>query len=111
MYMDVRARNAWPEEPNVSHSEATRDGDDEHYDTVGPFLFVRPIMRQKMKHQQPMAQMWGIPKGLPVCVTEFTTYWPCIQAELIDLGKQFLQQQGEPLAACHRGGWHYLCQK
>lgn len=109
--MDIRARNAWPEEVNVSRSEETRDGDDEHYDAVGPCLLARPIMRQKMKHQQPMAQVGGIPKRLPVCVTELTTYWPCIQAGLVDLGKQFQQQQGEPLAACHRGGWCYLHQK
>lgn len=63
--MDIRARKTWPEEPNVSHSKATWDGDD---DTVGPCLLARPIMCQKMKHQQPMAQLWGIPKGLPVCV-------------------------------------------
>ena len=38
------------------------------------------------------------PQGAP-SVTEFTTYCPYTQVELVDLGKQFQQKQGEPLAA------------
>ena len=38
-------------------------------------------------------------------VTEIMTYQPHTQAELIDLGKQFQQKQGEPLAAWLLGLW------
>lgn len=51
----------------------------------------------KLKHEQPRApgrQLQGAPN-----VTEFTTYQPYTEAELVDLGKQFLQRLGELLAA------------
>ena len=43
------------------------DGDEEHYETAGPCLAVRPVVQQKEKHEQPVTQ--GAPS-----VTEFTTY-------------------------------------
>ena len=84
-----------------------RDGDDD------VSLLVSKT-RHVSEDETPAAYGPGVghPQGAPsVCVTEFTTYRPCIQAELVDLGKQFLQQQGEHLAACHRGGWYYLHQR
>ena len=60
-------------------------------------MLTRPYLQQKVKHEQPMAQREH-PQGAP-SVTEFTTYCPYTQVELVDLGKQFQQKQGEPLAA------------
>ena len=46
-----------PEEPSISYSEAVSDGDDddEYYETADPCLRLRPIVQQKVKHEQPMA--------------------------------------------------------
>ena len=65
-----------PEEPSISNSEAvgdggdehyeTKDGDDGHYETVGPCLAVRPIVQQKVKHEQPVAQRGASSRG-PQC--------------------------------------------
>ena len=74
-----------------------RDEDGEHCETTGPCLAAMPIVQQKVKHEQPMAQA-GHPQGAPN-VTEFTMYRPYTQLELVDLGKWFWQRQGEPLAA------------
>ena len=65
-----------PEETSISGSEAVSDCDDEHYETAGPQLAVRPVVQQKVRHKQPMAQ-GGHPPGAP-SVTEFTTYQPYI---------------------------------
>ena len=46
----------------------------------------------------------GHPQGGP-SVTEFTTYRPSTQLELIELSKQFWAKQGEPLAACFLCLW------
>ena len=56
------------EELSISDS----DGDAEHYETVGLHLAVRPVVHQKLKHEQPMAQE-GHPRGAP-SVTESTIY-------------------------------------
>ena len=76
------------DEPSTSDSEVIRDGDDEQYGTVGPCLLARPIVQQKVKHEQSVAQR-GHPQGSP-SVTEYTTYRPYTQAELVNWGKQFL---------------------
>ena len=76
------------DEPSTSDSEVIRDGDDEQYETAGPCLLARPIVQQKVKHEQPVAQR-GHPQGSP-SVTEYMTYQPYTQAELVNLGKQFL---------------------
>ena len=73
-----------------------RDEDEEHCETTGPRLAAMPIVQQKVKREQPMAQA-GHPQGAPN-VTEFMIYQPYIQAELVNLCRQFQQKQGEPLA-------------
>ena len=35
-----------PEEPSISDSKAVSDSDDEHYETVGPYLAARYIVQQ-----------------------------------------------------------------
>lgn len=65
---EEREQRIWtlePEKHGLRNPMSPRDGDD---DTMGPCLLARPVMCQKMKHQQPVAQVWGIPKGLPVCL-------------------------------------------
>ena len=103
-YIGVRARTPRPWEPSVSDREEVSDCDDERYETEGPHLSVRPIVQQKVSHEQPMAQGQGHPQGAP-SVTEFTTYQPYTQAELFGLGKQFWQKQGETcqLGFCDSG--------
>ena len=49
-----------------------RDEDGEHCETTGPCLAAMPIVQQKVKHEQPMAQA-GHPQGAPN-VTEFIAY-------------------------------------
>ena len=66
-----------PEEPSTSDSEALSDCDDECYEIAGPCLAIRPVLQQKVKHKQPVAQGRGVgggghPQGGPG-VTEFTT--------------------------------------
>ena len=92
-----------PKEPSISDCEVVSDGDDERYDTVGPCLAARAVIQQKVKREQPMVQ-GGHPQGAPI-VTEFMTYRPYTQAELVDLGKQFWRKQGEPwqLGFCDSG--------
>lgn len=85
-----------PEEASMSDSKAASDGDEEHYETIGPRLVERPMVQQKVRHEQPMAQD-GHPQGAPD-VTKFTIYQPYTQAELVDLSTQFQQKQGESLA-------------
>ena len=76
------------DEPSTSDSEVIRHDDNQQYGTVGPCLLARPVVQQKLKHEQPVAQK-GHPQGSP-SVTEYTTYQPYTQAELVNLGKQFL---------------------
>ena len=45
-----------PEEPSISDSEVVSDGNNERYETMGPHLAVRPLVQQKVKHEQPRAQ-------------------------------------------------------
>ena len=45
-----------PEEPSISDGKTESDSDDEHYNTVGPYLTARSIVQQKVKHEQPLAQ-------------------------------------------------------
>ena len=50
-----------PGEPSISDSEAVSDGDDEHYEnkddggehyeTAGPCLAERPVVKWKVKHE------------------------------------------------------------
>ena len=54
-------------------------------------------MQQKVKHEQPMVR-GARPQGAPD-VTEFTTYRPSTQAQLIGLGRPFRQRRGALLAA------------
>ena len=49
-----------------------RDEDEEHCETTGPRLAAMPIVQQKVKHEQPMAQA-GHPQGAPNG-TEFIAY-------------------------------------
>ena len=67
------------EEPSISDCEVVSDGDDEHYDTVGPRVAARAMVQQKVKCEQPMAQ-GGHPQGAPNA-TEFTTYQPYTQED------------------------------
>ncbi|XP_010852569.1 PREDICTED: zona pellucida sperm-binding protein 3 receptor-like [Bison bison bison] len=67
------------EEPSISDCEVVSDGDDEHYDTVGPRVAARAMVQQKVKREQPMAQ-GGHPQGAPNA-TEFTTYQPYTQED------------------------------
>ena len=85
------------EEPSISDCEVVSDGDDERYDTVGPLLAARAVIQQKVKREQPMAQ-GGHPQAAP-SATEFTTYRPYTQEELVNSGKKFQQMHREPLAA------------
>ena len=64
------------------------DGDDERYETACCRLAARPVVQQKVKHEQSMAQRGGDPRGAP-SVTEFSMYLPYPQAELVNLGKKF----------------------
>ena len=84
---------------NTASLIASSDSDDEHYETVSPYLAGSPIVQQKVKYEQPVAQVrWGHPQGAPD-VTEFMTYQPYTQTELVDLGKWFREMQGKTLAA------------
>ena len=65
------------EKPSISEAES--DGDDESYKTAGPCLAVRPVVQQKVKHDQPMAYE-DHPQGA-LNVTEFMSYGPYIPAE------------------------------
>ena len=47
MYIGIRARTPWLEEPSCSDSEMVSDGDDECYETAGSHLLVRLIVQQK----------------------------------------------------------------
>ena len=75
-----------------------KDSNDEHCETAGPHLAVKPIVQQEVKDQQPKTVGWGILKGSPVWLgprhIDHIT-----QVKLINSGKQFWQKQGEPLAA------------
>ena len=62
-----------------SISEAESDGDDESYETAGLCLAVRPVVQQKVKHEQPMAY-GDHPQGA-LNVTEFTSYQSYTLAE------------------------------
>ena len=53
------------EEPSISDNGVVSDGDDEHYETAGLLLAVRPVVQQKEKQEQPMTQ-GCILKGPPV---------------------------------------------
>ena len=64
-----------PGEPSISDSEAVSDGDDEyetkddggkHYETAGPCLAERHVVKWKVKHEQPMAQCRTSSRG-PQC--------------------------------------------
>ena len=83
-----------PEEPSISDSEAVSDGDEEHYETASPHLAMRPVVQQKEKHEQPVTQ-GAHPQGAP-SVTEFTTYRPHIQAELVDRYAISAKARGTP---------------
>lgn len=50
------------EEPSTSNYEVVRDGDDDHCEATGPHLVAWPVVQQKAKHEQPIAQ-GGILKG------------------------------------------------
>ena len=54
------------DESSISDSEAVSDSEDERYEPVGPRLAVRPVVQQKVKHEQPKAKEWGFVKG-PQC--------------------------------------------
>lgn len=56
-----------------------------------------PIVQQKVQLMSTMAQ-GGHPQEA-LSVTEFTTYRPYIQVELVDLGTPFWQRRGEPLSS------------
>ena len=43
-----------------------KDSDEEHCETAGPHLAVKPIVQQEVKDQQPKTVRWGILKGPPV---------------------------------------------
>jgi hypothetical protein len=76
-----------PEESNTSGSKMVSDGDDKRYETAGPHLASRPVVQQKVKHEQLTAQ-GRHPQRAP-SVTEFVTYQPYTQAELVNLCKKF----------------------
>ena len=62
-YIGIRAEPRGPEELGISDSEAVTEGDNEHYETVGPCLAVRTIVQKKVKHEQPVAQQWASSRG------------------------------------------------
>lgn len=62
-------------------------------------------MQQKMKYEQPLAWGGGGHPQEASSVTEYMTYWPYSEVELVDLGKQFWQQQEESLEACLLQPW------
>ena len=80
-----------PERISISDCEALSDGDDERYETACRRLAVRPIVQQKVKLEQPMAQRGGDPRRAPR-VTELTMYQPYPQAQLVKLDKKFWQK-------------------
>ena len=55
-YIGIRAEPRGSEELGISDSEAVTEGDNEHYETVGPCLAVRPAGWQKVKDEQSIAQ-------------------------------------------------------
>ena len=66
---------------------------------MSPYLAAKHNVQQKVKYQQPVAGGGGgHPQGASG-VIEFMKYQPYTQAELVDLGKQFQEMQGETLAS------------
>ncbi|KAF6280987.1 hypothetical protein mRhiFer1_009347 [Rhinolophus ferrumequinum] len=62
-------------------------------DNTAPNPQAQPILKQKVKHEQPLG-----PAGNPA-VTEFTTYTPYTPTELQELGRRYRQRPGEPVSA------------
>ena len=55
-----------PGEPSISDSEAVSDSGDERCETAGLHLAVRPVVRQKGKHEQSVTWAGGILKQAPM---------------------------------------------
>ena len=72
MYTSLKQQMCDLDEPSASDNEVIRGGNNECYETVGSCLFVKTIMQQKVKHEQPLTQD-GHPQGAPT-VTEYTIY-------------------------------------
>ncbi|KAF6372003.1 hypothetical protein mRhiFer1_009742 [Rhinolophus ferrumequinum] len=66
-------------------------------DNVAPNPQARPIMKQKVKHEQTLGP-GGIAAGYPA-VTEFTTYMPYTPIDLQELGRWCRQCPGKPILA------------
>lgn len=54
------------EEASISDSEAVSDSGDERCETAGLHLAVRPVVRQKGKHEQSVTWAGGILKQAPM---------------------------------------------
>lgn len=60
------------EEASASVYEVMRDDNNEHCETAGPCLAARPVVQQKVKHEQSMAQDVHLQGAYNVI--EFTTF-------------------------------------
>ncbi|KAF6364704.1 hypothetical protein mRhiFer1_009829 [Rhinolophus ferrumequinum] len=73
------------EGPHSGDSEAEAEEASGH--NVAPNPQARPILKQRVKREQPLGPR-GIAAGNPA-VTEFTTYTPYTSTELQDLGRRY----------------------
>lgn len=80
------------DEPSASDNEVIRGGNNECHETAGSCLFVKTVMQQKVKHEQPLTQD-GHPQGAP---PQYIDQVPSLTQ--VNLGKNFWQKQGGPLA-------------
>ncbi|KAF6323410.1 hypothetical protein mRhiFer1_008387 [Rhinolophus ferrumequinum] len=83
------------EGPHSGDSEA--EAEEASGDNVAPNPQARPILKLRVKHEQPLGT-GGIAAGNPV-VTEFTTCTLYTPTELKELERQYKQSPGEPVSA------------
>ncbi|KAF6302987.1 hypothetical protein mRhiFer1_008724 [Rhinolophus ferrumequinum] len=83
------------EGPHSGDSEA--EAEEASGDNVVPNPQARPILKQRVKHEQHLGP-GGVAAGNPA-VTEFTTYTPYTPTELQELGRRYRQSPGEPVSA------------
>ncbi|KAF6278129.1 hypothetical protein mRhiFer1_009413 [Rhinolophus ferrumequinum] len=83
------------EGPHSEDSEA--EGEEASGDNVALNPQAQPILKQKVKREQPLGPR-GVAAGNPA-VTEFTTYTPYTPTELQELGRRYRQRPAEPVSA------------
>ncbi|KAF6278130.1 hypothetical protein mRhiFer1_009414 [Rhinolophus ferrumequinum] len=81
--------------PHSGDSEA--EAEEASGDKVAPNPQARPILKQRVKHEQALGP-GGVAASNPA-VTEFTTYTPYTPTELQELGRRYRQRPGEPVSA------------